>query len=96
MTSTSTATVHMDCSFLYIIEAVLNYAEAFGLYYGVVFLEARMNDILDHMISSRYLPKNLHLSYVWYVSFACLMTKNADVLPQLESLNEGREDAKEL
>lgn len=64
MTNTSTAIVHMDCTFLSVMKAVLNYAGAFGLQCGVSFAKVRIKDIVNDMISSQYPPEQSISSHI--------------------------------
>lgn len=74
----------------------LNYAGVFHLQYSISNAEAHIKGIVNDMIRSQYLPVQSRLSYVRYVRFGLLMTKNADVFPPLEAPNENREDGKKL
>lgn len=76
--------------------AVLNFAGAIELEYGVSFAKVRFKDIIDYMIPERDLLRPSRLSHVWYVRYGHLMTKNAYGLPLLISLNDDREDSKKL
>lgn len=64
LTNTFTAIMSMLCSFQSVMQVVLNYTEVFELLYGVSFPEARIKDIVDDMMGSRYLPKQLCSSYI--------------------------------
>lgn len=86
----------MGRSFLTVMKVVLNYLRAFYMKYGVSFAETCSKDIFNDMTSTRYQPKQWHSLFVWDVKFSHLMTKNADLLQLLESLNEGQEEGKEL
>lgn len=96
MTTTSTAILRMERSFMSVMKAVLNYARAFDLQWVVSFSEARIKDIVVDMMSSLYLREPLRLSCVRYVEFGRLLSKIGGVLSLLKLLNEGREDVNEL
>lgn len=96
VTSTPTAIVRVDRSFLSRMNAVLNYVWAPELHYRVSFDKARIKNVIDNIMISRYLRRHFPSSYVWYGKFDQRITRNATVWPFLESLNEGREDSKEL
>lgn len=49
----------------------------------------------DEMLS-RYLPGRSRSSYMWYVKFGPILSKNADALPLLKSLIEGQDGEKEM
>lgn len=86
----------MDHSLLSVMKAVLNYAGAFELHYGISFVEARIKYIFDDMMPSRYLPKRSGWSYVLCMSFDLLMTRKPYVLTLLESPDERRKEDEEL
>lgn len=69
-------------------KAVLNYRRVFKLQYGVSFSEPSVRDIAGDMMLSRYRSKQFLSSFIRYMSFGLLMTKNAEVLPLLESLKK--------
>lgn len=52
LTNTRMAIVRMNRSFLTVTKAVLNYAEAYKLKYGVSFAKARTNDFIDDRMTS--------------------------------------------
>lgn len=86
----------MDRWFLSVLRVVLTYPGAFGLPDVVSVAETPTKDIVDDMIPSRYLPKHSRSMSFWYVRLDRQVTKNADELSLLQSLNEGQEDGKEL
>lgn len=57
---------------------------------------SRIKNIVNDTIPSKYLPKHSRSTSVESGRFGHLMTKNSNVLPLLEYLNEGRKDGKEL
>lgn len=58
--------------------------------------ESRSDDFVGHMRTSRNLPRRSCLSYILYIRLDLLMTNHVDVLPPLESLNEGHGNDNEL
>lgn len=67
---------------------------AFVLQHGVSSAEARINDIADDIMLSVHLSKQSRSSHIQYERFFWLITKNAEVFPLLESLNEKHVDEK--
>lgn len=88
MRNTFSPIVRMDRLFLSAMEAVLNYKGTSGLQNGISFAETGINDTVDDVVTRRYLPKPLRSSYIHYVRYHRLITKNAGVLPMLASLND--------
>lgn len=80
-TNRSTATGRIDRSFFSVMNATLNFAEAFELQYGVSYAEDRIKDIVENMMPSQYIPKHSRSSCFRYVRFCSLMKKNSNLLP---------------
>lgn len=77
-------------------KVVLNKLGVFELQYDILFAETRRKDIADDKMSSRYLPELSRSLYIWYMKFGHLMTKNAEMFPMLECLNENLVNGKDL
>lgn len=92
--NTSAAIARTDRLLLSVTKTVLSYPGKSELNYSVVSAEARIKDIVDDVMSSRYLPGQSRSSCVRYVRFGPLMTKSGNVSPLLESLNECLKDDK--
>lgn len=90
MTNTSMANVHMDSSFLSMMKAIPNFTGALEPQCSFSFSEARVRNIAENTVLSRYLLKQLRSSYDRYVMVGRLVKRNSDMMPLLESLNEGR------
>lgn len=89
--STSTAIGHKDRSFWSLVERVQNYTTAVELQSGVSFVEARIRDIVDNMISSRYIPEQSRpVCDIWSSD-----EKKLGWSQLLESPNKGREIGRE-
>lgn len=80
MANTSMKIVRMDRSVQYVLQAVLNYVDAFQLQYAVSFREARTKDTVDIVMPLQYTCRQLCLSYIRYVRFDCPTKKNSDEL----------------
>lgn len=95
VTTTYTAPVHIDRSFLSLIIASPNQAGVPELQYGVWFAETRMKNIVDDMISSQYLSDHSRSTNVLYMSYVRGISTNKETLRLLESPNEGEDNEKQ-
>lgn len=86
----------MERLFMSVIGAGLNHTRVVELQYSVSFAKNHDKDIVDYILSSQYLLRQSHLSYVRYVTLGRVMTNNADVPSLLEWLNKNVKDGKEL
>lgn len=73
-----TVIVRMRHSFLPMMKVVLSCAGCFKLQYSVSFAERRIKDNDNGVMPSRYLPNPMFSSYVCYVRFGRVMTKNVE------------------
>lgn len=87
-TNAFTATVRTRRSIPSVKIALLNYAGAYELWHGFSFAHDQIKNIIGNVILTIYLPIQLCSSYIRYVRFGRFMTKNAEVLPMADSLNE--------
>lgn len=90
--NTFTAIVGIGHLFLSVMKAVLKYMVALELQYCVTLAHARIKNIVDDMMSARYLPKESRSSYVRYVRYGRLSKKIFDVLALWKLLNDSREN----
>lgn len=90
----STTIVRMYGSLLSVMEAVLNYGGTLALWFGASPAEDCIKNIVDDILPSRYLPRQLHFFYVRNARFGRLAEKHSDVFSLLEPLNEGLRKAK--
>lgn len=75
-------------------EAILKYAGAIKLQYGVSSINVCMEDILDGFIPLQYHPTQSRLSCVWYMDLVPLLTRNYEKLFLLKVLNDSLDNGK--
>lgn len=79
--------VRREIRFIGTIQSVLNYARTFRERYAVSFVNAHVLDIVENMMSSKFLAENSKATYAWYIHAAKMMIKNNGALPLLVSLS---------
>lgn len=74
MCNTTTTIVHIDNSFVDNMKSIISYVAAIELQYVVKFMQARIKDIADDMMTSTFLPRshNPLIFGMWGLDSFCL------------------------
>lgn len=90
----SASIVCIDGFFQFLMKAVFNYTGAPELEYSVSFAKAHIEHIVECMISSQYLDKQLRSSFLRDMILGRRMTEKAEVVALLKAQNEIRVNGK--
>lgn len=86
MSSTTTALVSMDNSFVGLMRVIVSFVAVFELQYGVKFMQACTRDILNDMIPLSYLHTHSRASYFAISEAGTAFSRSNEFLPPLERL----------
>lgn len=75
----STGIVRRETSFIYTVQSVLNYAQAFEKVYAVSLVYYCVLSIADYIVLSNFLAASSKATFACYVHFSKLKIKNEDV-----------------
>lgn len=90
MSNTTTSIVCMNESYVHIMNGFISFACAFELPFAVKFMQACTKHVVDDMMLFNYLPTGSPYFYLQYVSLARILSKNSDVLPTPETVEDQR------
>lgn len=86
--NTTTAIGRPGTSFIDLVISMVSYAHESGAYYHVSLLDARINDIVNDIISSDFLSLDSQSTYACVIRVKSLVLKQSTAIPFLKEISK--------